>query len=135
MQSLFTKGGPMKVLVMEDVDGVFGVIDEWLSAAGHTVRRVRNSDGLFALPNIEIVTFDAVLLDCHQDGQFTLPATLPWVVANVGARTRIVVMSGAGGHQTAQLVSKHRVGFLGKPISRDRLLNVIAPSPIPWPRV
>lgn len=134
MGSFTAKGGGMRVLVLEDNDQVAQLIHEWLDSEGHSCRCVKDSEELCALDDSEISSFQAVVLDCHQRGVFSLPTTLPWIYTRQDPSSRIVVMTGAGGSQTEQLVSQYYASILGKPFSRERFLGAIAPEQMRWPR-
>ena len=113
-----------RVLLVDDDPMVLKVVARLLTHGGLKVRAVTSSQAAIAALSEAPSSFDLVLLD------LTMPAvdggTAFEALRSVDDTIPIVIMSGYAKQElTLRLSSGTPAGFLGKPFTRDELLNVV----------
>ncbi len=111
----------MRVLVVDDDEGILGFIREILTDEGYEV--VEAIDGAEALDRARRQRPDLILLDMR------MPAMDGWEFAEAyrsapGPHAPIIVMTAA--RDAADIAADiHAQGYLAKPFTLDRLLSVV----------
>jgi len=106
----------MKILVVDDVQTVGGIITRMLAELGHECEHVVDEAGARAAINGAPERFDRVILDLDLDGSDS-SGLFEWIRAQApGLARRVIVCTGepaAAG--TVPFVREHRLPVLAKP--------------------
>lgn len=111
--------GPMRILIVDDDDGVRLVIREVLAAKGCILEEARDGDE--ALAKVVASKFDLVLLDQHMPGT-SGPEVADFIRSKYPA-TRIVVLTGSV--QRDELQKLAGFALLLKPFATNELLRLV----------
>ena len=128
---------PLKILVAEDSDDTFYVLESFLKEQKH--RLTRSVDGTRAVEIFKAGHYDLVLMDIHmpgQDGYSATRAIREFETSCARARVPILVLSSdSPSTQTQNGAKVGCSGYLTKPVSRVALLSAIERYAIPhFPR-
>lgn len=120
-------GGPMSLLVAEDSDDSYALLEAFLEGEVHTL--IRACDGLEALERFKERKFDLVLMDVQMpgiDGHTATRLIREWETSSRRERTPIVLVSA---ENRAKLMREGAAsgcsGFLPKPLARADLLRAL----------
>ena len=124
---------PLNILVAEDSDDTFYVLESFLHEQKH--RLTRSVDGRRAVEIFKAGQYDLVLMDIHmpgQDGYSATRAIREFETSCARARVPILVLSSDSPSTQAQNGAKVGCsGYLTKPVSRLALLNAIGRYALP----
>ncbi|HEU5321289.1 MAG TPA: response regulator [Methylomirabilota bacterium] len=113
----------MRVLVVEDESALAGVLQDFLADMGHQAILVRSAEA--ALGTLATERPDAILLDIHLPGMSGLDFLQLRPVRESGLP--VVAVSGvATESQARECLRLGAVEFVGKPVSLERLTEVLA---------
>ena len=116
---------PMRHMVVDDEIPVLQVLRDLLEPLGNEVTAFSNSAE--AAERLEAQRFDCILLDMNMPAPDGYELTRRARASGVNNRTPIVMITGMTDVETMKRAfSAGATGFLGKPISRDRIQNLLA---------
>ncbi len=116
---------PMRLMVVDDEIPVLQVMRDLLEPLGNDVTTFSNSAE--AAERLEAQRFDCILLDANMPAPDGFELTRRARASGVNNRTPIVMLTGMSDVETMQRAfSAGATGFLGKPITRDRIQNLLA---------
>ncbi|MHC1790539.1 PAS domain-containing hybrid sensor histidine kinase/response regulator [Solidesulfovibrio sp.] len=119
---------PLEILLAEDSDLSAEMIQAFLAPKGHTVVRVVNGEE--ALRTLALRRFDVVLMDIQMpvlDGIAATRAIRSGTLAGVPRAIPIVALTAYGAERDRERILESGVtDYLAKPVSFDRLLEVLA---------
>jgi response regulator RpfG family c-di-GMP phosphodiesterase len=115
-------GGPSKVLIVDDENGVRDLMSRWLEAGGYRVTTAANAEE--ALGRLEDVAPAVALCDIRMPGHDGL-----WLAERIRQRSpETAVIMATGVHDVGPAVESLRSGvidYLTKPFGRDRLREAV----------
>jgi len=118
---------PLEILIAEDSDESYYVIESYLDGEGHQLTRAQN--GVSALDWFKKGDFDVVLMDIHMpvmDGYSATRAIREWETTNGRPRVPIVVLSSDSLETQRENGAKAGCsGYITKPASKAAVLNSI----------
>ena len=120
----------MRVLVVDDEEGVRYALSRYLRARGHQTVAAANGEDAMRFARVE--TFDAVITDCELPGM-SGPELFEMLVAfYAGYAERVIFMSGShDDHHVHGYIAQARRPFMRKPFSLfdlDATLAALAPG-------
>ncbi len=116
---------PLRMMVVDDEVPVLQVLRDLLEPLGNDVTAISNSAE--AAERLEAQRFDCILLDVNMPSLDGYELTRRARASGVNSRTPIVMLTGMTDAETMKRAFKAgATGFLGKPISRDRIRTLLA---------
>jgi FixJ family two-component response regulator len=112
-----------RVAVVDDEDNIRELVAGWLSKAGYQVAPFSSTDQIVTAidpENVECIVIDYYFPD-------SLGSTIHEWLSSTNSMTSVVFMSGRVTASTAvEAIRMGAIDFLEKPMSRERLLEVVA---------
>ncbi len=116
---------PLRMMVVDDEVPVLQVLRDLLEPLGNEVTAISNS--IEAAERLEAQRFDCILLDVNMPSLDGYELTRRARASGVNNRTPIVMLTGMTDVETMKRAFKAgATGFLGKPISRERIQSLLA---------